>query len=84
MPLGIPKESEKALVASLKRFAKEYLEADWGDLKAGLLLEFCVREIGPTLYNQGITDVQAVLHEKVDDLAERLLPEFGYGTAPRP
>ena len=57
----------------------ENLDQDVGDLKASLLLEFFVKEIGPSVYNQAIADAQADLQEKVADLdATRYEPEFTY------
>jgi uncharacterized protein (DUF2164 family) len=79
MPIVLPKQTEKDLVVSIKRFAAEHLDADLGDLKAALFLEFCVKEIGPTVYNQAIADAQAYLAEKAEDLpGVRHQPEFGY------
>lgn len=79
MAIKLDKATEAHLVASIKRFAAEHLEADFGDLKAGLLLEFCLREIGPSIYNQAIADAQRFLQEKVDDLGgARFEPEFAY------
>lgn len=72
-------ETETMLVNSIKRFFLQELEQDIGDLKAMQVLEFCTREIGPSIYNQAITDAQAILQEKVTDLSGVLYePEFDY------
>lgn len=79
MPIKLPKETEKVLVASLKRFAREELELDWGDLKAGLVLDYVLREVGPSIYNQAIADAQGYFAEKAEDLpSARHEKEFGY------
>lgn len=79
MPIKLPKETEKALVASIKRFAHAELELDWGDLKAGLLLDYVLREVGPSIYNQAIADAQRYFAEKAEDLpGVRQEKEFGY------
>jgi uncharacterized protein (DUF2164 family) len=39
-----------------------------GDLKARLLLDFCLRELGPSVYNQAIADAQAHMQDKVAEL----------------
>jgi uncharacterized protein (DUF2164 family) len=41
---------------------------DIGDLKAGLLLDYCLKEIGPVFYNRAIADAQAYFQERVVDL----------------
>ena len=62
MAIKISPETRQRLIASLKRYAAENLDEELGDLKAGLLLDYCLTEIGPAVYNQAIADAQAVLH----------------------
>jgi uncharacterized protein (DUF2164 family) len=77
--IKLSKDSEKYLIGSIKRFFAESMEDEIGDLKAARVLEFCVKEIGPSIYNQAITDAQAYLQEKVADLGgARFEPEFDY------
>ena len=44
------------------------MEEEIGDLKTGLLLDYILKEVGPTIYNQAITDAQAYFQEKAVDL----------------
>ena len=62
------KETRAELIASLKRYAEEELELEMGDLKAGLLLDYILEEIGPSVYNDAIQDARAYFFEKVEDL----------------
>jgi uncharacterized protein (DUF2164 family) len=78
VPIKLAKETEKVLVASIKRFAKEELELDIGELKASLILDFVLREVGPTVYNQAIDDAGRFFAERVEDLPGRHEKEFGY------
>jgi uncharacterized protein (DUF2164 family) len=82
MAIKLSPEAAKQLQASIKRYFAENLEQDVGDLKAGMLLEYCLREIGPTIYNQAIADAQAYFQGRVTDLDgvcyER---EFAYWTS---
>ncbi len=79
MAIKLSKEVEKRLVASIKRYFAENTEDEIGDLKAGLLLDYCLREIGPSIYNQAIADAQAHLQERVSELDSSCYrPEFGY------
>jgi uncharacterized protein (DUF2164 family) len=66
--ITLPPETTKRLLASIKRYAAENLDEEIGDLKAGLLLEFCLREIGPPIYNKAIVDAQAYFTDRVADL----------------
>jgi len=84
MPIKLHEDAEKQLLDSIKRFFAEELDDDIGDLKAMLVLDFCVREIGPSIYNQAIADAQAFFQEKSLDLgAARYEPEFGFWGKPR-
>jgi len=79
MAITISSETRKRLIASLKRYAAENLDAELGDLKAGLLLDYCLTEIGPAVYNQAIADAQACLTDRVADLEGVCHEdEFGY------
>ena len=79
MSIKLQKDAEKYLLGSIKRFAAETLDAEIGDLKASLFLQFCVREIGPSIYNQAIADAQAFIQEKAADLGgTRYEAEFDY------
>lgn len=68
MGIKLNKEVEERLLGSIQRYAKEKLDEEMGTLKARLLLDFCVREIGPSVYNQAIQDAQAAMQEKVAEL----------------
>ncbi len=79
MAIRLHKETEQRLLESIKRYFLEQLEQDIGDLKATLLLDYFVKEIGPSIYNQAIADAQAQLQDKLADLdATCYEPEFGY------
>jgi len=79
MAIKLSKDVEKRLVASIKRYFAENMEDEIGDLKTGLLLDYCLREIGPSIYNQAIADAQAHLQERVSELDNSCYrPEFGY------
>ena len=50
------------------RLFREKLDQEIGPLAAELLLEFFVRELGPSIYNQAVKDAQAFVQDKVMDL----------------
>lgn len=68
MAIKISPDTRKRLLASLQRYAAENLDEDMGDLKAGLFLEFCLKEIGSSVYNAAIADAQAYFTDRVADL----------------
>jgi len=68
MEIKLTKAVEQRLTNSLQRYLAENFEAEVGELKAGLMLRFCLEEIGPAVYNQAIADAQLYLQERVADL----------------
>jgi uncharacterized protein (DUF2164 family) len=79
MPIKLSPDTTKRLIASLKRYAAENLDEEIGDLKAGLLLDYCLKEIGPSIYNQAIADAQSYFTDRVADLDGVCHePEFGF------
>ena len=79
MTIKLSKENETRIIASIKKYFEENMEDEIGDLKATLLLDFCVKEIGPSIYNQAIADAKDVMLEKVNDLDGTCYQqEFGY------
>lgn len=79
MAITLPPETVTQLQASIKRYFAENMDDEIGDLKAGLLLDFCVREIGPAVYNQAIVDAQSYFQGRVADLEGVCYePEFTY------
>jgi len=66
--ISLTKDTKHVLIPSIRRFFEEKWDEEIGDLKAELLLDFCLREICPAVYNQAIRDAQAFFHEKVADL----------------
>ena len=77
--IELSKETQERLNASIKRFFDEVLEEDIGELRASLVLDFCLKEIGPTIYNKAISDAQVFMQDRVADLdASCYQTEFGY------
>ena len=68
MEIKLSPETMKQMRDSLQRYAAEALDEEMGDLKAGLMLEFVLKEIGPSIYNQAIADAQAYFQARVTDL----------------
>ena len=85
MPIKLSPDTVKQLQDSIKRFFAEELEQDIGDLKSGTVLDYVLKEIGPSIYNQAIADAQARFQEHVTDLDGACHePELGYWATRRP
>lgn len=81
MPIRLTAETEQRLLSSIRRYFAEQMDEKIGELKARLLLDYCLREIGPSVYNRAIADAQVHLQDKVADLdATCHEREFGYWT----
>ncbi len=79
MSIELSPEATKQAVASIRRYIAEYLEQDVGDLKAQLMLDYFLKEIGPVVYNRAITDAQVYFRDRVADLeGVHNEPEFAY------
>lgn len=68
MKLEVSTEARERLIGSIRRFFDEELDQDIGDLKARLVLDFLWREVAPAAYNQGVSDAQAWIGERVADV----------------
>jgi uncharacterized protein (DUF2164 family) len=79
MAIKLQNDSKKYLIGSIKRFFAESMNDDIGDLKASLVLDFCLREIGPTIYNQAIADAQTYIQDRASELGGvRFEAEFDF------
>lgn len=68
MPVDLSDEDRQRAIASLRRYAEEAMDAPIGDLAAGLLLDFVLAEIGPSIYNRALADAQRHLAARLADL----------------
>ena len=68
MAIELKDEVRKKLIAAIQSYFEENIDEPIGDLKAGFLLEFMLKEIGPAVYNKAIADAQAYFQERITDL----------------
>jgi uncharacterized protein (DUF2164 family) len=79
MTIKLSDETEQRVITSIKQYASENMEEEIGDLKARLLMDFFLKELGPSIYNKAIADAQAHMHDRVGDLDGSCFePEFSY------
>jgi uncharacterized protein (DUF2164 family) len=81
MAITLSPEATRQLMISIKRYAAEHLDQEFGDLQARLLLDYCLEEIAPVVYNQAIADAQRYFQGRVADLDGVCYePEYTYWT----
>ncbi|MBK9798098.1 MAG: DUF2164 domain-containing protein [Holophagaceae bacterium] len=68
MDIKLSPDTEKRLHGPIQRFVAEEYGESLGELGASTFLRFCLKELGPAIYNQAISDAQACLQERVSDL----------------
>lgn len=79
MPVTLNDDDRKHALASLRRFCAEELDEELSDIQAMALLDYFLREIGPSAYNAGVADAQAFLRDRLADLEATVSePEFAY------
>ena len=68
MPIELSKDVHKEAVASIQRYFQENMEEKIGNIAASGLLGFLLEEIGPSIYNQAVADVQERLQVRVAEV----------------
>jgi len=67
--ITLPDATRKQAIAALRAYYAANMDEEIGDLKASLLLDFILKELGPSVYNQAIADARAFFEERSNDLA---------------
>ena len=79
MDIKLTPATEKRLHGAIQRFVAEEYGESVGELGAGTFLTFCLKELGPAIYNQAIADAQSYFADKTADLSGvRFEPEFDF------
>lgn len=79
MTIELTKHTRDAAIASIERYFREHMDEKIGNVAAGGLLGFFLEEIGPTIYNKAVSDVQESLQSRIAEVdVEVNEEEFGY------
>lgn len=79
MAIELSKEDRKQAMDSIERYFRENMEEKIGNIAAMGLLDFILKEIGPSIYNKAVGDAQVHLTARVADLDIDIHEEtFGY------
>jgi uncharacterized protein (DUF2164 family) len=68
LTIKLDPETKARFVASIRRYFAENLDEDIGGLKASLLLDFVLAEIGPSIYNRAVADASARMQDAALEL----------------
>jgi uncharacterized protein (DUF2164 family) len=68
MAIELSKEAKQNAIESLQKYFEMNMEEPLGNLAAGALLGFIIEEIGPSLYNKGVTDAQERMQVRISEL----------------
>ena len=79
MTIELAKEARATAVASIERYYLENFGEKIGNIQAAALLNFFLEEIGPSIYNRAVADVQERLIARVAEIdIECHEDEFGF------
>lgn len=68
MTIELTKEARAEAIASIERYFAENMEERIGNIAAGALLGFLLEEIGPSIYNKAVADVQEKLQMRIAEI----------------
>lgn len=83
MGIELAKEQRTQAITSIERYFDENMDEPIGNVAAAGLLEFLLREVGPSIYNRAVGDVQERLQMRISEIdIEIHEDEFRYWTKP--
>ena len=83
MTIEISNDATQAAIVLIQRYFAENMDEEIGNLAAGALLGFFLKEVGPLVYNKAVADAQARLQAQVMELDVEVYEEaFQYWLKP--
>jgi uncharacterized protein (DUF2164 family) len=68
MSIELPDQARIEAIASIERYFRENMEEKIGNVAASGLLGFFLEEVGPSIYNKAVADVQERMQMRISDL----------------
>lgn len=68
MAIELSPESRDEAIASIQQYTEELMDERIGNIEAAGLLDFFLEEIGPSVYNKAVSDVQERMQSRVAEL----------------
>ena len=76
MKIELHEQRRQLLTDKIQTYFRTEFDDPIGELKAALLIDFFVEQLGPQIYNQAIADAQTFIQDKLIDLENILfIPE---------
>ena len=66
--IELNREARQQAIQSLERYFRENMDEPIGNVAAGGLLGFFLEEIGPSIYNKAVADVQERLAARINEV----------------
>ena len=80
MEIKLKENHYKVLSEKVQLYFRNEHEESIGELKAALIIDFFIKELGAEIYNQAISDAQGFMQDKLMDLEHILyVPEQKQG-----
>ncbi|MDP5275779.1 DUF2164 domain-containing protein [Chengkuizengella axinellae] len=71
-PTKLPREQKDQMISMIQHYFEIERSEEIGNLAAENFLDFILKEIGPYLYNQGISDARTLINEKMIHIEDDL------------
>jgi uncharacterized protein (DUF2164 family) len=68
MTIELSREERAQAVASIERYFRENMDERIGNIAASGLLGYFLEEIGPSVYNKGVSDAQERMQARVAEI----------------
>lgn len=79
MPLELSPADRKQALSSLLRFCDQELDVELSEIQVAQLLDFVLKEIGPSVHNAALADAQTFVRDRLAELESSLTePPFAY------
>ena len=73
MEIEFTRQEKELMAQKVKAYFRDELNQDIGGFDAEFLVDFFAREMGGFFYNRGLYDAEALITEKVSEIADQLL-----------
>ena len=68
MKIKLSEDRMKIVIKEVQSYFNNEHEETIGELKAEMLVDFFIKNLGPKIYNQAIDDANSFIHDKLIDL----------------
>ncbi|NBI27487.1 DUF2164 domain-containing protein [Chengkuizengella marina] len=71
-PTKLPKEQKDQMISNIQHYFSMERSEEIGNLAAENFLDFIMKELGPYIYNQAISDARMLINEKMVHIEDDL------------